>query len=79
MKGKKTQITALSLKNISWNIYIFILLKLCGILKKISKMLFFKKVLIEAFYFKLISILLIVKSENYAYSLENASYNPKVL
>lgn len=42
-------------------------------------MLFFKKVLIEAFYFKLISILLIVKSENYAYSLENASYNPKVL
>ena len=40
---------------------------------------FWETLCIEGFYFKLISGVLIVKSENCAYSLENPSYNPEVL
>lgn len=39
---------------------------------------FLEKLLIGGFYFKLIEIL-ILKSENCTYSLENPSYNPEVL
>lgn len=40
---------------------------------------FLEKLHIEGFYFRLVSGLLMVKSENCAYSLANPNYNPEVL